>query len=324
MQTLGSGADAAVFPTRSLPGLRVLLVDDNVTVLKMLEHMVNSWGIHADTALSGKEALALIRSTHRPRFDVAILDLAMPEMDGIELALALREDPATAPLHLLMLTSFRGSATQELFRETGVERCLSKPVRHTQLFDCIASLTGMASEKGTEEPCQHDTALVVPISANILLVEDNPVNQEVGAAILEILGSRVTVVGNGVEALEQWSHGNYDLVLMDCQMPVMDGYQATGCIRERERSATTVDAPAHIPVIALTADAIGGTRERCLAAGMDDYLTKPFTKETLRAALDRWLPHDAAKMPDIFTPEQAAPIPGELMRHLARQTETAT
>ena len=290
LQTRSFGAGAVVSPVPSLPGLRVLLVDDNATVLKMLAQMVNSWGIHADTALSGKEALTLARASNRPLYDIAILDLAMREMDGIELALALKDDPATAPRHLLMLTSFGGSADLERIREAGVERCLSKPVRHAQLFDSIASLTGMASEKSTKQPVPYDPPLGAHISAHILLVEDNPVNQEVCAAMLEKLGSSVTVAGNGLEALERWSCGDCDLVIMDCQMPELDGYQAALRIRAKEREVPADPMPAHIPIIALTAHALEGDQLKCLAAGMDDYLPKPFSLTQLQAKLERWLP----------------------------------
>jgi PAS domain S-box-containing protein len=290
LQTGNSGTGVVASPAHSLPGLRALLVDDNVTVLKILEQTVNSWGICADTALSGREALALIRSTNRPRYDIAILDLAMPEMDGIELALALREDPATAPLHLLMLTSFGGGADQERVSEAGVERCLSKPVRYAQLFDSIASLTGTSSEKRTELPVRYDPSPESHISANILLAEDNPVNQDVCMAMLGKLGSRVTVAANGEEALELWSHGNYDLVLMDCQMPELDGYQTARHIRAIEREVPAEAMPPHIPIIALTAYAIDGDQQKCLAAGMDDYLPKPVSLKQLQEVLRRWLP----------------------------------
>jgi signal transduction histidine kinase/DNA-binding response OmpR family regulator/HAMP domain-containing protein len=290
LQTRNSGSVAAVFPAHDLTGLSALLVDDNVTVLKMLEQMVNSRGICADTALSGKEALALVRSPKRPCYDVAILDLAMPGMDGIELALALKDDPATAPRHLLMLTSFVGSSDLERVRAAGVECCLSKPVRFAQLFDSITSMTGEAAGKSTGRSVPDAPQPGGHIAASILLVEDNLVNQDVFVAMLENLGSSVTVAGNGLEALEKWSLGNYDLILMDCQMPELDGYQATSSIRAKEREVPADSIPAHIPIIALTAYALDGDQEKCLAAGMDDYLPKPVHQIQLQAKLARWLP----------------------------------
>jgi len=305
LQTPRSAAGAPVPP--SLPGLRVLLVNDNETILKMHAQMVNSWGIRADTALGAREALALARVPNRPLYDVAVLDLAMREMDGVELARALKGDPATAPMHLLMLTSFGGSADPERVREAGVDCCLSKPVRHAQLFDSIASITGMAPEQSAEQPVPYDPPPRAPVLAHVLLVEDNPVNQEVCAAMLEKLGNRVTAAGNGLEALEQLSCGNYDLVLMDCQMPELDGYQAALRIRAGEREVTADPMPAHVPIIALTAHALEGDQLKCLTAGMDDYLSKPFSLAQLQAKLERWLPGKANGSTGAPTAEESTP-----------------
>jgi signal transduction histidine kinase/CheY-like chemotaxis protein/HPt (histidine-containing phosphotransfer) domain-containing protein len=284
-----------------LRGLTVLIVDDNATNRDILFHHVSAWGMSADCVASGDEALAQLRAVAGtgPCYDMAILDMHMPSMDGIALARAIKADPSLADLHLVMLTSSGLYGDMEEARQTGIERYLSKPVRQSQLYECLATVMGLSSRRQREAELRH---LDLEAGQNalrgcILLAEDNPVNQEVTIGMLESLGCSIDAVDTGREAVEALGRTAYDLVLMDCQMPKMDGYVATRTIREQEAAASA----GRIPIIALTANAMEGDRQRCLDAGMDAYLSKPFSLEQLYAILARWLPprqvSDAAQKP---------------------------
>jgi len=310
LQKQEAGTEAAHPVCNSLQGLRVLIVDDNDTNRNILQQQIFSWKMHGDTARNGREALTLLRSADQPPYAMAILDMMMPGMDGIELARAIKEDPALAPMRLLMLTSVGQNGDVERARQAGIECYLTKPVRQSQLYNSIASLMGLAAETFPRNSVKKEQPALDEFSMNILLVEDNPVNQEVGKAMIESLGSRVTIAANGLMALEELSGGGYDLVLMDCQMPEMDGYEATTRIRELEQSVTSDTETPRIPIIALTAHALGGTCEQCLAAGMDDYLPKPFSREQLHSILKRWLPYKVATTNENLNPAAAGPHSG--------------
>ena len=284
-----------ILPARtSLEGLKVLIVDDNSTNLSILHHQVSSWGMRADLADNALQGLKMLRAAcRRGPYDLAILDMLMPGMDGIQLARAISADTSLAGVRLLMLTSVGQYGDTEEARQAGVDCYLNKPVRQSRLFNAIAGLMGISGNALRDAPRKTAGTAAGWRSAQILLVEDNPVNQDVGTAMLESLGCTVTIANNGAEALEAMTGGHFDLVFMDCQMPVMDGYEATRLLRQRERSAPA-GTPARI-VIALTAHAMEGDRELCLAAGMDDYLSKPFNQEQLKAILERWCPKGAAQ-----------------------------
>jgi two-component system, sensor histidine kinase and response regulator len=295
LEELPAGESAAHAVRRSLQGVRVLVVDDNATALSILQQEITCFGMACDSASSGKEALALIRAPDHSPYDIAILDLVMPEMDGVELAQAIREDPAGQELRLLMLTSFGRNGDLERALAAGIECYLDKPVKQEELLKRIAILTGKAVEPVAPTPQQQQ--LPAGGSRRILLVDDNPVNLDVSSAMLESLDYLVTSAENGRVALDELERNHYDLVLLDCQMPEMDGYQVAASVRERERAVAADAAPRHIPIIALTAHALEVDRERCLAAGMDDYLSKPCSKKLLQGALQRWLPECAAGRP---------------------------
>jgi PAS domain S-box-containing protein len=276
-----------------LTELRVLVVDDNATNRRILVRQTSVWGMRPSEAESGALALELLREASRrgQPFDVALLDLHMPEMDGFELARAIKSDPAVAPVRLVLMPSYGQRGDAQAAREAGVSAYLMKPVKQSQLFDCLSTVMGgdAAAADAAPAPAQLVTRHTLDETklssrARILIAEDNPVNQKVAARQVEKLRYRADVVSNGVEALEALSKIQYDIILMDCQMPEMDGYEATRQIRRREgTSKRTV-------VIAMTANALEGDREKCLAAGMDDYLSKPVRSEELRAVLERWQP----------------------------------
>lgn len=269
-----------------LRGLRVLIVDDNATNRTILEHQVASWGMLSATADGGEAALERLRGerTVLPPYDVALVDMDMPRMNGLALAREIRADPALASMPLVLLTSaaVRGSAEQA--RRAGFAAYLTKPVRQSQLYDALATVMGdetPAAPMVTRHTISEARARSRP---RVLVVEDNTVNQQVVVGMLTKLGYRADVAANGAEAVDAVARSGYGAILMDCQMPVMDGYAATGAIRASE----TGDA-ARLPIVALTAAALKGERERCLAAGMDDYLSKPVQLDDLRKTLARWM-----------------------------------
>jgi two-component system, sensor histidine kinase and response regulator len=278
----------------SLAGLDTLIVDDNPTNLLILAHQLDSWGSMHEEAESGAMALKLLRSAamRGKPYDLAILDLMMPGMDGFELARAIKADPLIAGVPLVLLTSFGQRGDSTVAKQAGIAAYLTKPVRKAQLFECLANVINQ-SDKSTggsmpeKEPSvltKHFVQENRPMSTKlILLAEDNVVNQKVAVRQLKKLGYRADAVADGNEALEALGRIAYDLVLMDCQMPELDGYQATAEIRRREGLRR------HTPIVAMTAHALEGDRDKCIAAGMDDYLSKPVKLDELEAVLVRVL-----------------------------------
>jgi CheY-like chemotaxis protein len=209
-----------------------------------------------------------------------VLDDRMPNMSGLELARAIRADPALRSLPLVMLSSV--DHDEDAAVEAGIEYFLTRPVRQSHLYDCLQNAL-----RGKVGAAPLEGARVTQLDGRILVVEDNAVNQELAAHMLQHLGCHVTVAKNGADALAALEDETFDAVLMDCQMPEMDGFEATAAIRKREAEQ---GADRRLPIIALTAGAVEGERDKCLAAGMDDYLSKPFSLEQLETALRPWLP----------------------------------
>lgn len=290
-------------------GRRVLIVDDNATNREILHHQVNSWGMSNQGAANGEQALIFLRQAvvRGEPFDFAILDMHMPGMDGIALARAIKTEQALAPTRLVMLTSASVYGDAQDAQDAGVEQYLSKPARPSQLYDCLATLLN-PHRKESRVIASGIAQAGTPKGnscATILLAEDNPVNQEVALDMLESLQCRVDVVANGLQALEALKVHTYDLVLMDGQMPEMDGLEATRCIREQELHTGT--SGKRLPIIALTAHALKGDREKFLAAGMDDYLSKPFTRDQLRDLLARWIGLPGTPPAPVVAPIEVAP-----------------
>jgi len=281
---------ASFTETKSLENLRVLVVDDNATNRKILAHQLGSWGMIHDEADSAASALTLLRSAaaRGKAYDLAILDLIMPEVDGFELAQRIKADTNTGSPRIVLLTSAgqRGDGTRA--REAGIAAYLTKPVRQSHLFDCLTTVINVnpegpgvtASVAPSSVVTRHSLEEARSMSHRlILLAEDNIVNQKVAARQLLKLGYRADVVANGREAIEALSRIPYDLVFMDCQMPEMDGYEAAAEIRRLEGESK------HTPIVAMTAHALDGDRAKCIAAGMDDYITKPVKMERLSEVL---------------------------------------
>jgi signal transduction histidine kinase/PleD family two-component response regulator len=258
------------------PGLTVLLVDDNATNRRILTDVLWRWGMKPVAAASGLEALSLVRRAFEADdpFAMIITDVHMPEMDGFELAEKLKQSPYAAGAIVLMVTSGERPGDIDRARRSGVSNYLLKPVRRKELKDVIARTLGkQISRENTASTrmLPHSTRRTPPVSTSrILLAEDNLVNQRLVQRVLEKDGHDVVVVANGREAFEALKKDAFDLVLMDVQMPEMDGFEATRAIRQSERRTS-----AHIPIVALTAHAMKDDHDRCLAAGMDAYLSKP-------------------------------------------------
>jgi PAS domain S-box-containing protein len=272
-----------------LENLRVLIVDDNPTNRKILSHQTKSWGMKPQVAENGIIALEMLKMAAETdeSFELAILDVMMPIISGFDVAKLIKDEPLLRNLKLIIMPSYGQRGDGQKARELGINGYLLKPVKQSNLFDCIATVMGENMNFTTETPHKP---LVTKHSINenqfrsqqrILLAEDNEINQRVTRQQLEKSGFLVDVVADGNQALLALSNQNYSLVLMDCQMPVMDGYTATAEIRRRETGSI------HMPVVALTAHAIEGEREKCISAGMDDYISKPFKKELLIETIER-------------------------------------
>ena len=275
-----------------LENLRALIVDDNASNRTILSHQFDSWGMIHQEADSGMKALELLHTAvaQGVPYDLAVLDLMMPEMDGLELARTIKCDSALAGMHLVLLTSYGQRGDSGIAREAGVAAYLTKPVRQSQLFNCLTNVINEPMVLGEQwQPADSTAGLVtrhvpgeriVMSDKLILLAEDNVVNQKVAVRQLLKLGYRADAVANGREALEALTRIPYDLVLMDCHMPELDGYEATAEIRRREGTSK------HTPIVAMTANALQGDREKCIAAGMDDYVSKPCRPEELQTVFE--------------------------------------
>ena len=270
----------------SLKRLRVLVVDDNETNRMVLTEQIVSWGCVVQTSEDGETALEALEQVNATgqAYDIAILDMHMPGMSGAELAGKIRAIPAYRDLALILLSSVDEQPDPNDLRELGFEYSLSKPVLQSELYNVLLDTvnTDDATENrmihsAKEKPTNGVAPLEVTSRIRVLLAEDNEINQEVASEILAQAGFKCDIVGDGAQAVEAVSRGGYDVVLMDCAMPDMDGFEATQVIRRQEHLARlSFRKEEHIPIVALTANAIQGDRERCLEAGMDDYISKPF------------------------------------------------
>ncbi len=279
-----------VFASDQLSGLRLLIVEDNVSNREILQNYALSWAMSVDAVASGLSALELLRNppdNQRP-YDLIIIDMKMPGMNGLELGKRIKTDAKLSSIPLIMVTStqFLGEAPEA--RKIGFAAYLIKPIRKGDLYQCLLNALISDSSVAALPAANAETTADVMGSLTarrILLAEDNPVNQSVADHMLQNFGCKIDIANNGQEALLAVEQKHYDLVLMDCMMPEMDGYQATAEIRRRQKAGKL---PA-FPIIALTANAIEGDREKCLIAGMDDYLAKPFKAESLLRVITIWL-----------------------------------
>jgi signal transduction histidine kinase/CheY-like chemotaxis protein/HPt (histidine-containing phosphotransfer) domain-containing protein len=292
-----------------LKGLRVLIVDDNATNRSILSQQTQAWGMRCALAEDGIQALELLRGaagTTEP-YDLMLVDFQMPRMDGLELGRTVAADPQLASTRMVLLTSFREKEQENRALNSGFEAYLAKPVRQASLLSCLvrivtrASPTDAASQQAYSMESRSGLNNLKPrFRGSVLLAEDNVVNQRVTLGLLSRLGYQVDVVNNGSEVLQALSQKSYSAVLMDCQMPEMDGFEATHAIRQKEKNKGE-----HVPIIALTANAMKGDKERCLEAGMDGYISKPIRANDLVEAIDKvtWEKHTAMSVPLPETPQ---------------------
>ncbi len=288
-----------------LDGLGALVVDDNATNRTILEQSLAAWHMRPTATDAGDEALALLRAAaaRSDPFELAILDYHMPGMDGLELARAIRADPTVSSTKLVLLTSSGRWGSAQSAAGSEIDAFLTKPIRQSALYDALVTVTGLP-----EDPDGGRVVTVATVAdvrgksrAHVLVVEDNIVNQKVAAGMLERIGYRVDVAANGLEAVDAIGRVPYALILMDCQMPEMDGYEATAEIRRRQEGGRRT------PIIAMTAGAMEGDEERALAAGMDEFVTKPVKMAELGAVLARWVDRTGISTPEPAPEPLAAP-----------------
>ena len=279
----------------SLRGLRVLIVDDNATNRRILDAMVGNWGMHPTTASGADEAIDRIRDAQKSNtpFDLILSDVNMPEHDGFSLVKRIRRDPDSGTPVVMMLTSSDQSQHVAQCKELSISAYLTKPVKQSDLFDAIALAVGEAT--AAKETAEHDAA-ESPVRIRhlrVLLAEDSLVNQRLAVDLLKKWEHTVLVANNGKEAIGILEAQSVDVVLMDVQMPEMDGFEATQWIREREKTEG-----GHLPVIAMTAHAMKGDRERCLKAGMDRYVSKPIRSHELRETIEELFANAPVSCPE--------------------------
>lgn len=296
-------------PSAILQGRRVLIVDNHPTTSSILEHELRGQGLWAETVGDGAQAIARLHTAcvSGTPFDLAIVDRQVPDMDGWALARRIKGDAALKSVRLVLLTAIGQRGEAQAARDAGYEAYLTKPIRYSHLLDCLRLvLSGQTTDPGGSSTRPLVTRHTVSEAeaqqrCHVLVAEDNVVNQKVAVKMLERLGCRVDIAANGRAAVEAVARTSYSLVFMDCHMPGMDGFDATRLIRSREATLAqgqhsvnprmeVSSAVPHLPIIALTADALKGDRERCLEVGMDDYLTKPIRREDLEAVLAKWVP----------------------------------
>jgi CheY-like chemotaxis protein len=287
-------------PQVALDNRRILIVDDNETNRRILKYQLSAWRIDARAVPSAPEALEALREAAAAGtpFELAILDRQMPGMDGVALARAIKSDPAVATTGLVMMTSLGDIGDGPQLLHAGIADCLTKPVKHGILRESIARI--LSSERASapapapqaESTQRPELPRASRPGIRVLVAEDNPVNRKLALVQLQQLGYTADAVANGAEAIHAVERIPYDIVLMDCQMPEVDGYEATREIRRREVGK-------RIPIIAMTAHAMTGDREKCLEAGMDDYIRKPVDRTALAAMLVSWSPAPVADESDL-------------------------
>ncbi len=298
--------------TKVLNGIKILVVDDNTTQRGLIIDQLKGWGARCTGVANSARALAELKdaSSQNEPYRIALLDSQMPDNDGMELASTIRNEPVIQHLFLIMLSSDTFSAEADQYSNLGISYYLNKPVFQRPLLNCLLRSMGVPLEEPLESqylPVHQEKQ----IDAKILLAEDNVINQEVARSMLEETGCEVHIVETGLEAIEAVARGQYDLILMDCHMPEMDGMQATKKIRERE---SLKPRQTRIPIIAITADAQKTIRDQCIEAGMNYYLTKPYTREQLQQILEKCLPHKIIEE-SVEINTQALPAPQLMKDH---------
>ncbi len=283
-------SDQERMASEAFPGINVLVVDNSDVNREIFAEMLTNWGMNPTCADGGASAIKILETAKRTdqAFPVVLLDADMPDMDGFQVLQQIHSSPGLAGTVVMRLSASRQMADKERCRELGVTQCLTKPVGQSELLDAILMALGQngAGELLIEQRVRNQEK-PSGRKLTILLAEDNPVNQKLAIRLLQKAGHGVTLARNGREALDAWEAAaapGFDVVLMDIQMPEMDGMEATAAIREREKKSGK-----HVPILAITAHAMRGDKERCLASGMDGYVSKPILPSPLIAEIERFL-----------------------------------
>ncbi len=285
-----------LLPSKNPKGMRTLIVDDNATNRRVLSHYLVNWGCIVTEAENGPVALDIMRKSVAAgqSFDIAVLDAQMPVMSGLQVARLIKVDPKLSVTRLMMVTSIGDRGDAARMKEIGILAYLCKPVKLAHLAECVALVAAIEPQKKESADIESGQPLITKHLINeqmnrtkvrILVAEDNPVNQKVVMLNLKKAGMSCDIVQNGLEAINAQIRFPYDIILMDCQMPIVSGYDATRAIREEEAKK---EGSSHIPIIAMTANAMRGDREKCLEAGMDDYISKPINKDDLLSLIEKW------------------------------------
>ncbi|MFN4261845.1 MAG: response regulator [Gemmataceae bacterium] len=317
--TFRLGVDAPLvvsppLPEKRLSGFRVLVVDDNATNCLTLEEVTRNWGMYAQCLTDSQDALRVLRDAHQRRegFDLVIVDAHMPGFDGFQFTRTIQTDPDLHNLLTVLLIESNRPEDMKRCEEMGIHTFLTKPVKQSELFDVIAKVLGVKVAVREADAITGKEHLRRLPPLRILLAEDSLFNQKLARALLEPHGHTVVVANNGQEAIALLGQDHFDIVLMDVQMPELDGFEATRIIRAREASSHR-----HVPIVAMTAHAMKGDRERCLEVGMDDYVAKPIRAEELYATMERVLACSSASS----GPQDGRSCPGESLTCVKRQVE---
>lgn len=301
---------AAELDALDMPSLRLLVVEDHETNRAVLENMLGAWGLHVTCAVDGQDALEIIERESREgrHFDLALVDMQMPRLNGVQFARVLRDSRPGLPTKLILLSSVSSPDDVRLAHEVGFQRYLAKPVRKVELRQAILGVSSGPARTSAPAPRYPH---------RVLVVEDNPVNQEVIQQMLRRLGCQVHIATSGLEGLRSLCEHRFELVLMDIQMPGMDGVETLRWFRRGPGGRFAFVTPSQTPVVAVTANALGGDEERFLDLGFNDYLSKPFRQNQLLAVLARWLPEAeplAAMAPEPTAPQPDTSLPENRMR----------
>jgi signal transduction histidine kinase/CheY-like chemotaxis protein/HPt (histidine-containing phosphotransfer) domain-containing protein len=304
------GNNKRVVVPKDIKEKRILIVDDNANNRYVLREQLKSWGCRYGEVSSGVQTLEELRQAvaGKDPYEISILDMQMPEMDGETLGKKIKQDPDLKNTILVMMTSMGQRGDARRFEKIGFAAYLTKPVKKSKLYNCLSSVAGLQEDTGNEQPAaivtRHSLAEDKKHGVHILLAEDNIINQKVLKSTLKKLGYNADAVANGKEAVKALEMMSYDIVLMDCQMPEMDGYDATGEIRKPESKVLNHE----VPVIAITANAMKGDREKCLKAGMDDYLSKPIYPKELSDMLEKWIGKQNSSQQEEATVRDIEPV----------------
>ncbi len=285
--------DTSLAPVGTLMGVRALIVEASAISRGILHAQVSGWGMSTRIADTPDHALDQLRQAvaRGAPYDIAIIDLGLPGTGSLELARTIKADLAISRARMVMLTPVGNHAMIKEARNAGLDACLVKPVRQSALYEALVNvMAGKSMADDRQAKREEVVAQVAGSRGAVLLVEDNLINQAVAIGMLNKLqGYSVVVANHGIEALDACAKQDFDLILMDCHMPEMDGYDATRAIRQREVESSSGK---HVPIIALTANAMAQDREECLEAGMDDHMSKPFSRRQMQDMLNRWMPRN--------------------------------